>query len=177
MQVYKDKNMKQLLLNPDDYYHDYDIHQKLYAFYKSLQIPNNVESIIGMHIRYEITSYPYETNPDVYQEVSFEVLELIKNYIHCDTSYMYFDESNDFYIVLFNEQEDDLCEEIEQLYENLKRYQFQYHEQNCFINIKAGIYYAPKNVNAYYLYEASRHILEISLKHQQAYISIYHSFN
>ncbi|MCD7840666.1 MAG: hypothetical protein LUG46_08590, partial [Erysipelotrichaceae bacterium] len=74
-------------------------------------------------------------------------------------------------------QEDDLCGEIKQLYDELKRYQFLYHEKNFFINIKTGIYYAPKNVNAYYLYEASHNILETSLKHQQAYISIYHSFN
>jgi len=113
----------------------------------------------------------------MYQEISSQVLGIIKLYIHSEQSYIYFDESNEFYLVIFNKQEDDLCNNIKRLYEYLKRYHFQYHESNCFINTKAGIYYTPKNVNAYYLYEASRNILETSLKHQHAYISIYHSLN
>ncbi|MCD7948866.1 MAG: hypothetical protein LUG12_01215 [Erysipelotrichaceae bacterium] len=172
MKIYKDNEANNILLNPDEYYHNYDIHNKMYSFYKTMDIPESIENIIGIHIRFEVKPFIYETNPIVYHNFNAKVLEKILHYFNDDNAYLYFDESNDFYLVMFDDTEDNLCNRIQQLYKEFKKSHYQYEKTDCSISIKTGIFIASKNVNAYYLYEASQNVLKSALKHPSTYISI-----
>ncbi|MCD7809220.1 MAG: hypothetical protein LUH02_07745 [Erysipelotrichaceae bacterium] len=175
MKIYKGCETNDILLNPDNYYHNYDIHSKMYSFYKSLDVPDNVENITGIHIFFKVNPYNYETDPIVYQKFATKVLEKIIHYFDEDNAYVYFDESNDFYIVTYNETAENLCNRFYKLYHEFKNTHFQYEKTDCAISIKTGIFIAPKNVNAYYLYEASQNVLKSALKHHKTYISILES--
>ncbi|MCD7892906.1 MAG: hypothetical protein LUG60_04310 [Erysipelotrichaceae bacterium] len=174
MKIYRKNDIEHILLNPDEYYNDHDICSKLYDFYKSFDVSQNIDNIIGIHIRYEIQSYLYEMHPYVYRQLSSIILETVKHYFNNDNAYMYFDDSDYFYIVLFNETEENICHQFEDLYHECQRHMFKCQSNHYRVTMKAGIYFAKEDVNAYYLYDASKNTLEKALKHHQTYMSVSH---
>lgn len=169
----KNKPQKYAILDPDFNYHNKRNEDQLYSFFKSLKIPSEVETITGIYIQYQITPYLYETHPYIYARFYTEILEQIQQHLDFGHANLFHEESNYFFMILFDVTEEEVCQAYLKIYQKINGNQFTYQKKKCRYKIKCGAYFSHKFINPYDLLQGTFDQLRHALQKEETMISLY----
>jgi len=176
MFIYKSENCSPIsyhILDPDCTNHAQFNENQLYSFFKSLTIPDNVHIIVGIYIEYNIDHILYEKYPHVYSKFNHYIEKEITQYLDFANAHMYPFHHN-YFIIMFDANEDEVIEALTQLYQNLKKKNFTYNEKEYSFSLRCGVYFSHPYIQPYTFFEATHEQFLHTLSHTHSFISIKH---
>lgn len=168
----KDPTYSKLILDPDQPYHTSLDQQKLYFFFKKLKKPKEVQFVVGLYIEYFISPYIYEQTPQFYHKFSPIIEEKIAEKLNFGNANLYHDCSQKFFIVMFDTDINDILKAYLNLNQYFHNHPFQYHNHQCLIQMKCGVYFAHPGIHPYQLYMSSKNQFDMVINKEKSLISM-----
>lgn len=171
---YKNSSYSELILDPDQPYHTSLDQQKLYFFFKNLEKPKDIKQIAGLYIEYLIEPYIYEQFPQFYHKFSNKIEDLIAEHFDFGNANLYHDCSQKFFIVMFDVEADDILKAYLNLNCFFHEHPFEYHHNQCLIQLKCGVSFAHPSIHPYQLYISSKSQFDMIVHKKKSIISMNH---
>lgn len=153
------------ILDPDYTYHTSIFQDDLYDFYKNIQKPENIQKITGIYMQYQIIPFPFEKEPLAYENFHPLLVKMIHHFLDFSFANLYCHHTNAFYLVMFDTDQDQLCQSLLNLSKFLKQLKHTYHHRECVFKIQYGVYIAHKYISPFHLFQASQEQYENTVIH------------
>lgn len=170
----EETSFSQHILDPDQTYHTSHHQEKLYSFFKTLDKPKHIKQIIGIYMEFYVEPYLFEKNPYFYYKLSPKILEQIIHCLDIGHANLYIQDSQKFFLVMFDIHEEDLTKILIQFHHYLIEHSFIYHQHQCTIQMKCGVYFSHIGIHPYHFYTATKEQFESAFYHDNVIISMKH---
>ena len=168
----KTNNSSLPILDPDYNYDTLYSKENMRDFFKSIQKPEQTTFITGIYIQYHITPYLYENFTDFYYHFYQPIEDSIQEHFNFDYANLYSERSDSYFIVTFNITEQEISNAIDNLYQKLAHQTFTYHQNECEIQLKCGVYFSHVRINPFDFYQASKKQFDEILCKEQSFLSL-----
>lgn len=176
MYIYNIKQNKNALCNhilDPDYYYTSNIEEDILKdFFKQIILPESIEYLVGIYIKYEIKDMPYEKHTIMYEKFSKPLEDKIITYLDFGNANLFNHNSNHFFLVLFDTEEAHLLSSLINFTEDIQKRNFIYREKQCQFSIKIGVYFTYPYINALQFYYKSKEQYDNVLHNENTFISI-----
>ena len=161
------------ILDPDYSYNNHSQSQILYPYFKNLIVPNPVESLIGIYIEIQISDIQYQKNPRPYIRSSPYIEKIIKKHLDFGWANLYNQNSNHFFLTMFNIDKEHLISALTNVYGEIKDKQFIYQDNQYSYQMKCGVFFSSPEIHPYDFYDCCQHAFLDTLHHSHCFISFY----
>ena len=161
------------ILDPDYSYNNHSQSQILYPYFKNIIIPNQVDSLIGIYMKYQITDIQYQKNPRPYILSSPYIEKIIKKHLDFGWANLYNFNSDHFFLTMFNTDKEYLLSALIKVYNEIQNKQFIHNDKQYCYQIKYGIFFSDPEIHPYQLYDNCQHAFLDTLHHPNRFISFY----